>query len=75
DRSEVFSILEAVASRDARAVLDCVKRLDERAPEYREVLAEIASVLQKVALVQAVPDIQLDDAEDIEAYRRLAQAI
>ena len=75
DRSEVFSILEAVASRDARAVLDCVKRLDERAPEYREVLAEIASVLQKVALVQAVPDLQLDDAEDIEAYRRLAQAL
>jgi DNA polymerase-3 subunit gamma/tau len=75
DRSEVFSILEAVAARDARAVIDCVNRLDERAPEYREVLAEIAAVLQKVALVQAVPDLQLDEAEDIEAYKRLAQAL
>jgi DNA polymerase-3 subunit gamma/tau len=75
DRSEVFSILEAVAARDARAVLDCVNRLDERAPEYREVLAEIASVLQKVALVQAVPDLQLDEADDVEAYKRLAQAL
>jgi len=75
DRSQVFAIIEAVASGDARAVLDCVGQLDERAPEYREVLAELAAVLQKVALVQAVPDLQLDEAEDIEAYKRLAGAL
>jgi DNA polymerase-3 subunit gamma/tau len=75
DRSEVFSIIEAVAARDARRVLDAVSQLDERAPEYREVLAELAAVLQKVALLQAVPDLQLDEAEDIEAYQRLANAL
>ncbi len=75
DRSEVFAIIEAVAARDARKVLDAVAQLDERAPEYREVLAELAAVLQKVALLQAVPDLQLDEAEDIEAYQRLAQAL
>jgi DNA polymerase-3 subunit gamma/tau len=72
DRSEVFRIIEAVASRDARGVLDCVSQLDERAPEYREVLAELAAVLQKTALLQAVPDLQLDEAEDVDAYKRLA---
>jgi DNA polymerase-3 subunit gamma/tau len=75
DRSEVFGIIEAVAARDARKVLDAVDQLDERAPEYREVLAELAAVLQKVALIQAVPDLQLDEAEDIEAYQRLAKAL
>ena len=75
DRSEVFGIIEAVAARDARRVLDCVEQLDERAPEYREVLAELAAVLQKVALLQAVPDLQFDEAEDIEAYTRLAAAL
>jgi DNA polymerase III subunit gamma/tau len=75
DRSEVFRIIEAVASRDARSVLDCVSQLDERAPEYREVLAELAAVLQKVALLQAVPDLQLDEAEDVEAYQRLANVL
>src|SRR5690606_3182729 len=75
DRGQVFEILEAVAARDARAVIEHVARLDERAPEYREVLAEIAAVLQKVALLQAVPDLQLDEAEDIEAYKRLAAAL
>jgi hypothetical protein len=34
----------AVAARDARKVLDAVNQLDERAPEYREVLAELAAV-------------------------------
>ena len=56
-------------------MLERVDQLDERAPDYREVLAELAAVLQKVALVQAVPDLQLDEAEDIDTYRRLAAAL
>jgi DNA polymerase-3 subunit gamma/tau len=56
-------------------VIECVNKLDERAPEYRDVLAELASVLQKVALLQAVPDLQLDEAEDAEAYQHLASAL
>ncbi len=75
DRSQVFGIIEAVVSRDARKVLDCVAQLDERAPEYRDVLAELAAVLQKVALLQAVPDLELDEAEDIDAFQRLAAAL
>ena len=75
DRSQVFSIVDALLARDARAVLDRVNELDERAPDYREVLAELAALLQKLALLQAVPDLQLDEAEDIETYRRLAAAL
>jgi DNA polymerase III subunit gamma/tau len=75
DRSEVFGIIDAVAARDAKQVLASVEQLDERAPEYREVLAELAAVLQKIALIQAVPDLQLDEAEDIDAYKRLAAAL
>jgi DNA polymerase-3 subunit gamma/tau len=75
DRSEVFEILQRVAEGDASKVLEAVNKLDERAPEYREVLAELAAVLQKIALLQAVPDIQMDEAEDIDAYKRLAAAL
>ena len=75
DRSQVFTVLDAIAARDARKVIECVDELDERAPEYREVLAELSGVLQKVALLQAVPDLQLDEAEDIGAYQRLASAL
>ena len=75
DRTQVFDIVEALVARDARKVLACVEALDERAPDYREVLADLAAVLQKLALLQAVPDLQLDEAEDIETYKRLAGAL
>ena len=75
DRTQVFGIVEALVARDAKRVLASVEELDERAPDYREVLADLAAVLQKLALLQAVPDLQLDEAEDIETYKRLAGAL
>jgi DNA polymerase-3 subunit gamma/tau len=75
DRAQVFAILDALVARDAKQVLANVAQLDERAPDYREVLADLAGVLQKLALLQAVPDLQLDEAEDVETYRRLAKAL
>jgi len=75
DRTQVFEIVEALIARDAKKVLACVEALDERAPDYREVLADLAALLQKLALLQAVPDLQLDEAEDSETYQRLAGAL
>jgi DNA polymerase-3 subunit gamma/tau len=75
DRTQVFGIVEALSARDARKVLEHVNDLDEHAPDYREVLAELAALLQKLALLQAVPDMQLDEAEDVERYKKLAAAI
>jgi DNA polymerase-3 subunit gamma/tau len=75
DRAQVFGVVEALIARDARQVLDRVNELDEHAPDYREVLAELAALLQKLALLQAVPDLQIDEANDVEAYKRLAAAI
>jgi DNA polymerase-3 subunit gamma/tau len=75
DRAQVFGIVEALIARDARKVLDQVNELDEHAPDYREVLAELAALLQRLALLQAVPDMQLDEAEDVDTYRKLAAAI
>jgi DNA polymerase-3 subunit gamma/tau len=75
DRAQVFGIVEALVARDAKQVLACVEQLDERAPDYRDVLADLAAVLQKLALLQAVPDLQLDEAEDVETYKRLAGSL
>jgi len=75
DRAQVFGIVEALIARDARKVLDHVNELDEHAPDYREVLAELAALLQKLALLQAVPDLQIDESEDVATYKRLAAAI
>jgi len=70
----VVELLDALAVRDAKRVLTCVADLDERVPDYQGVLAEMAALLQRIALVQSVPDFTLDDAEDAEAMSRLSKA-
>ena len=75
DRSHVLLLLDALAARDARRVIGCVADLDERAPDYREVLADLAAVLQRIALLQAVPELALDEDEDAAALQRFAQTL
>jgi len=74
DRRQVFALAAALANRDARELLRQVADLDERAPDYRDVLAELANLLQRIALLQAVPDLGLDEADDQEVLAQLAAA-
>jgi DNA polymerase-3 subunit gamma/tau len=71
DRQQVFALAVAIASHDPRAMLQQVAELDEHAPDYSDVLAELAALLQKIALLQAVPDMTLDEADDGERLRQL----
>jgi DNA polymerase-3 subunit gamma/tau len=73
EQGHVVELLDAIAAQDAKRVLSCVAELDERAPDYHGVLADLAALLQRVALYQAVPDMQLDEADDAEALARLAR--
>ena len=47
DRTQVFEIVEALVARDAPESAGVREALDERAPDYREVLADLAALLQK----------------------------
>ena len=75
DRSQVFAIVEALASRDARRVIASVTNWTSARRIIVRCSLNWPPLLQKLALLQAVPDLQLDEAEDIEAYRRLAAAL
>ena len=73
DRRQVVNLLEALATNDAMAVLRQVAELDELSPDYAAVLAELLSLLQRVALAQVVPEaVPDDDPTDPEDARRLA---
>ena len=74
DRRQVSALALAIAQHSPRDVLRLVAELDEHAPDYRDVLAELASLLQKIALLQAVPDLDLDDADDRDSLTQLAAA-
>lgn len=74
DRRQVSALAAALANRDAKHALRLVTELDEYAPDYREVLSELATLLQRIALLQAVPDLDRDDADDPEVLNQLAAA-
>ncbi len=76
DRRRVVSLLRALATGDAPAVMRQVAELDELAPDYAAVLAELLSLLQRVALAQAVPDaVPEDGVADPEDLRQLARTL
>lgn len=73
DRRRVVGLLDALAANDAPAVLRQVAELDELSPDYAAVLAELVSLLQRVALAQVVPEAVPDDGlADPGDARRLA---
>ena len=75
DRRQVIGVVERLAAQDARGLLDCIAALDEFAPDYSQLLDDMAALLQKVALRQAVPDLPEDEAYSNELLQRLAAAI
>ena len=62
DREHAVRLLDAVAAGDGARVLAEMSALDERVPDYDDVLATLAALLQRAAVLQAAPD--LDDDED-----------
>jgi DNA polymerase-3 subunit gamma/tau len=76
DRRQVTNLLERLAANDAPGLLQQIAALDEHAPDYAMVLAELLSLLQRVALIQVVPDAPIDDeVADPEEVRRLAEML
>ncbi len=60
DHAEVFTLLDALALRDAGLLFTRVRAMQEHAPDAAGVLNEINSTLHHIALAQQVPD-ALDD--------------
>jgi DNA polymerase III subunit gamma/tau len=76
DRGHVGRLIEALARADGPALLAEVKELDRDAPDYDRALVELAAFLQRIAIVQIVPEAALEDEEfAADSLARLAQAI
>ncbi len=72
DRRHVEGILDALAANDGAALMACVAQLDERAPDYDQALGELAAAIQRMALLQALPDLRGEDEEQDVALAGLA---
>jgi DNA polymerase-3 subunit gamma/tau len=76
DRGHVTRILDALARQDGPGLLAHVKELDRDAPDYDRALMELAAFLQRIAIVQIVPEAAAQDEEfDGEALTRLARTL
>jgi DNA polymerase-3 subunit gamma/tau len=72
DRGRVFALLEALAANDPKALLAECRALEEQAPDYVGVLAELVSLLHRIALAQVLPETADDGLGEGEAVRALA---
>src|SRR5271170_5652442 len=76
DRGHVGRLVDALARGDGAALLAEVAVLDRDAPDYDRALVELAAFLQRIAVVQIVPDAASQDEEFEEALlTRLARHI
>src|SRR6202035_1414571 len=67
---------EAVSRGDGAALLAEVRELDRDAPDYDRALVDLAALLQRVAIVQIVPEAAHQDEEfDSALLNMLAKAI
>jgi DNA polymerase III subunit gamma/tau len=74
-RDHVLQLTERLALADAAQLLRYARSLEEWAPDYAQVLDELASLLAHIALKQAVKDFDGDDLYAPETLERLAGAI
>ena len=76
DRGHVGRLVEALSRGDGAALLAEVCELDRDAPDYDRALVDLATLLQRVAIVQIVPEAAPQDEEfDAALLTQLAQAI
>ena len=67
DRNVVYRLLEALAADDAAGLLGEIGQADEFAPDYATLLADMLSVLQRIAIARVLPDAIDDTFGDREA--------
>ncbi len=73
DRDAVYRILDQLAGNDAAGLLDEISAADEYAPDYEALLADMLSILQRVALAQVLPDAIDDTFGDRDAVLGLGE--
>ncbi len=72
DRDRVITLARHLAGTDAAGVMNEVAVLAERSPDFASILDELNSLLQRIALAQAVPQAIDDSLGDRDAVMDLA---
>jgi len=71
-RQVLYALLAAIASGDGPALLVGIQQLEARAPDYSALLNDLAGYLQRIAVLQVLPDAASDD-DDAELVALVGQ--
>ncbi|MEM6512906.1 MAG: DNA polymerase III subunit gamma/tau [Pseudomonadota bacterium] len=72
DRDYVVRLLDALAAADPAALMDAVDTIDRQFPDYARLLDDLARVLQKIAVFQAVGGVETEGDVSDEVLDRFA---
>ncbi len=75
DQPSIVHLVNAIAAGDGEALLGAARELRERLADPANILAELASTLQRLALLQAVGEGALDKDADAGMLAPLAEAL
>jgi DNA polymerase-3 subunit gamma/tau len=75
DRHRIIDLLRGLAEGDGGQLLARIRDLDELVPDYEIVLDEIATALQRMAVIQLAGAEALEDEDELEALQDLATQI
>ncbi|HEY3731491.1 MAG TPA: DNA polymerase III subunit gamma/tau [Steroidobacteraceae bacterium] len=75
EHEHVLRVMELLATGDAAALYEFARALEERAPDYAQLLDQLASLLERVVLKQLVPGFEGDELHSGETLAALAKRI
>ena len=75
EASHIYDLIAQMHRNDATAVMQTVKVLDERSPDYLDALAEIISILHHIAMEQQVAGFITEDWDNPDRIQAFAKDI
>lgn len=75
DKQYLFELLEGIINQNGEALLEKAQEMSARAIGFDSALAELAMLLQRLALIQTIPSALANDDPECETLLRLSQAL
>ena len=75
DKRYLFELLEGIINQNGEALLEKAQEMSARAIGFDSALAELAMLLQRLALIQTIPSALANDDPERETLLQLSQAL
>lgn len=81
-QDDLIPLIEALTTQDGKQLFNIIAQLNERAPDFPQMLEELTSIFHKIAMTQVISDSNTDKAihelakhispEDVQIYYQIA---